>query len=413
MRGWLPLDLRFPLAYGTIGRLRFLPTCLPLALQMQPFDFQLRPRIVFGAGVIERLGQLALELGGGRALVVSDAGVVQAGHFDTGRRWLETAGIEVHSFHEFTANPSTDDVRAGVAVARRVQPQLIVGLGGGSSMDCAKGINFVYSCGGEMKDYWGVGKATADLLPLIAVPTTSGTGSETQSFALISDSQTHVKMACGDRRASAAVALLDPQLTVTQPYQVTALTGIDALSHALETYVTKRRNTMSNTFSRQAFRLIAGNLGKVLDDGADMEARQAMQLGACLAGLAIETSMLGAAHATANPLTARYGVTHGQAVGLMLPHIIRFNGQAHGPWYAQLLAEIDPAADMSNAAETIACRVTDLVIKAGLKTKLSELNVLNDDLEQLAQDACQQWTGTFNPVPVNHSNLWDIYRRAL
>lgn len=380
---------------------------------MQPFDFQLRPRIVFGAGVIEQLGTLAVELGAKNVLVVSDPGVVKAGHFETGMRALEAAGLTVHSFHEFSENPTTDYIDAGVEVARRVKPDLLVGLGGGSSMDCAKGINFVYSCGGQIKDYWGVGKATADMLPMIAVPTTSGTGSEAQSFALISDAKTHVKMACGDPRAACAVALLDPMLTLTQPFQVTALTGIDALSHALETHVTTRRNAISSTFSRQAFRLIGTNLAKVLESGDDLDARGAMQFGACLAGMAIETSMLGAAHATANPLTARFGVAHGQAVGLMLPHVVRFNGQKFPELYSELLAEIDPCESQHDAPLQIAQRVTELVRKAGLKTTLTELGVSASDLPQLAEDASHQWTGTFNPVPVDTKSLLAIYQSAL
>jgi alcohol dehydrogenase len=175
-------------------------------------------------------------------LVVSDPGVVQAGHFVSGAAPLRATGLEVAAFHDLAENPTTDMVDAGVRVARDFRPDLLVGLGGGSSLDCCKGINFVYSCGGSMHDYHGVGKATGELLPMIAVPTTAGTGSEAQSFALISDAQTHVKMACGDPRAACRIALLDPQLTLTQPPRVTALTGIDALSHAIESYVTTRRN---------------------------------------------------------------------------------------------------------------------------------------------------------------------------
>ena len=381
---------------------------------MQSFDFQLRPRIVFGMGVIEQLGTLAVELGSRSVLLVSDPGVVSAGHFDTGKRSLEAAGIRVHAFHGFGENPTTAHVDAGVEVARQTKPDLLVGLGGGSSMDCAKGINFVYSCGGSVKDYWGVGKATADMLPMIAVPTTAGTGSEAQSFALISDAQTHVKMACGDPRAACAVALLDPALTVTQPHAVTALTGVDALSHAVETYVTVRRNAMSSTFSRQSFGLIASNLAKVLKTGDDLEARSAMQVGACLAGMAIETSMLGAAHATANPLTAHFGITHGQAVGLMLPHIIRFNGTAHARWYAELLSEIEPGhTDSATAPNRLAEIVTDLVAQAGLKTSLTDLGVDTSILDTLASDASKQWTGTFNPIPVDENNLLEIYQQAV
>ena len=222
-------------------------------------------------------------------------------------------------------------------MARQWAPDLLVGLGGGSSLDCAKGINFLYTNGGRMEDYWGVGKAALPMLPMIAVPTTAGTGSEAQSFALISDAQTHVKMACGDKKAACRIAILDPRLTVTQPRRVTALTGIDALAHALETQVTKPRNLISQTFSREAWRLLAANYARVLETPEDLEARSGMQLGACLAGMAIENSMLGAAHALANPLSAAYGIVHGEAVALMLPHVIRFNGETVAASYEELL----------------------------------------------------------------------------
>jgi alcohol dehydrogenase len=156
---------------------------------MTTFDFQPRTRIVFGAGQLASLGQLASELGARRALVVSDPGIVEVGHTARGIESLEAAGIKTHLFSDVGENPTTDHVEAGLAFARRHDPQLIVGLGGGSSMDCAKGINFVYSGGGRMQDYWGTGKATREMLPMIAVPTTAGTGSETQSFALISDAK--------------------------------------------------------------------------------------------------------------------------------------------------------------------------------------------------------------------------------
>ncbi|WP_153556530.1 iron-containing alcohol dehydrogenase [Roseimaritima sediminicola] len=380
---------------------------------MQPFDFQLRPRIVFGEGVVERLGQLARQHDARRVLMVSDEGVVSAGHFDAGRRALEAAGVEVHAFHDFGENPTTDMVQAGVAVARRVQPDLLVGLGGGSSMDCCKGINFVYSCGGSMHDYRGVGKATADMLPMIAVPTTAGTGSEAQSFALISDAETQVKMACGDPRAACSVALLDPVLTLTQPPKVTALTGIDALSHAVETYVTKPRNPMSLTFSRRAFTLLSEGFPKVLDNPDDLEARSQMQLGACLAGLAIETSMLGAAHAVANPLTARFDITHGQAVGVMLPHVVRFNGSRHAQWYAQLMSDHDPSVPAEEAPDRLAKLLTHFLSLAGLEDSLAKLAVTADAIDQLSADAAGQWTGTFNPIVLDEGNIAELYRAAL
>jgi alcohol dehydrogenase len=253
------------------------------------------------------------------------------------------------------------------------------------------------------------------MLPMIAVPTTAGTGSEAQSFALITDAQTHVKMACGDNKAACRVALLDPRLTLTMPRRVTALTGIDALAHALETYVAKPRNPVSLTFSREAWRLLAANFARVLDDAEDIEARSAMQLGACFAGTAIENSMLGAAHALANPLTASYGVAHGEVVALMLAPVIRFNGEAFGAWYAELLqasAGLPGTPAATDGVEGLARFVEQLADKAGLKRKLSECGVERDRLPQLAADAAQQWTGTFNPRELTEPDLLRLYEQV-
>ena len=184
---------------------------------MIPFDFHPRTRIVFGPNKVDTLGELAGEMGIRRALLVSDPGIVAAGHAERGLSALRKAGIDVHLFDGVKENPTTDNVEAGLALARRYDPELLVGVGGGSSMDCAKGINFVFTNGGRMQDYWGTGRATKPMLPMIAVPTTAGTGSEAQSYALVTDSKTHVKMACGDKKATFRVALLDPVLTVTQP----------------------------------------------------------------------------------------------------------------------------------------------------------------------------------------------------
>jgi alcohol dehydrogenase len=383
---------------------------------MIPFDYQPRTRIVFGPDKVASLGALAGELGTRRALVVSDPGIVAAGHAQRGLDSLRKAGIETHLFDGVEENPTTANVDAGLQVARRHNIELVVGLGGGSSMDCAKGINFLFSGGGRMQDYWGVGKMTKEMLPMIAVPTTAGTGSEAQSFALISDAQTHVKMACGDKKASCRIAILDPTLTVTQPQRVTAVTGIDAIAHALETYVTKRRNAASLAFSREAWLLLEENFAHVLDNPEDLSARGGMQLGACFAGLAIENSMLGATHALANPLTAVYGIPHGEAIGIMLPHVIRFNGVEYGHWYRDLLESIEGPngyASAKHAADGLADFVARLVEKAQLPQRLSERGVERQRLPQLAADAAKQWTGTFNPRSVGEAELLALYEQAM
>ncbi len=381
---------------------------------MDSIDFQPRTRLVFGSHAIDRLGELALQLDARRALVVSDPGVVSAGHFQRGVDALFRSGIRVEAFHGVHENPSTDDVTAGVVVAEKFQPELIIAIGGGSSMDCAKGINFILSCGGRMEDYWGVGKATADMLPMIAVPTTSGTGSEAQSFALISQANTHVKMACGDPRAAFRIAVLDPELTVTQPPRVTALTGIDAVSHALESYVTNRRNPLSACFSRKAWQLLSAGFPIVLREPSDLEARGQMQLGAFFAGLAIETSMLGAAHALANPLTARFGVTHGQAVGMMLPSVIEFNGAEVGELYGDLWRDVEHSQLGRECAShdpiaSLSALVRRLVSMSGLETELQQVGVTAEAVQQLAHDATSQWTGSFNPRPLTQSDFYALY----
>ena len=372
------------------------------------FDFQPRTRLVCGQDSIDQLGELARGLGIHRALVITDPGIVAAGHVQRGLDSLRKSNIDAMLFDGARENPTTDDVAAGLRMALRYGPELLVGLGGGSSMDCAKGVNFLYSNGGQMQDYWGVGKADKEMLPMIAVPTTSGTGSEMQSFALISDAQTHVKMACGDPKASFRIAILDPLLTLTQPEQVTALTGIDALSHAVETYVTKPRNQISLLFSRESFRLLAGNFQHV-------SARAAMQLGAAYAGLAIENSMLGASHALANPLTAEYNIPHGQAVGLMLPHVVRFNGKKYNAWYQELVTILDATpsgAGVDKSAGGLADFLSQMVKAAGLKVKLESLGIPRDALPRLAVAAAKQWTGGFNPRRVDAESLEQLYDQA-
>jgi len=348
------------------------------------------------------------------ALVVSDPGVERAGHTGLGIAALESAGFAVTTFTAVGENPTTAHVAAGVEAARRVHPDVIVAIGGGSSMDCAKGINFVHSCGGRMHDYHGRGKATGPLLPSIGVPTTAGTGSETQSFALISDAETHVKMACGDPRAAFRVAILDVRLTLTQPPSVTALTGIDALSHAVESHVSRAATPASRLFSREAFRLLAAGLPRVFADPGDVAAREAVQLGAAWAGMAIENSMLGAAHALANPLTAVHDVVHGQAVGMMLPHVVRFNAAGDDSPYAELVAALPDGTrtDGHQAGERLAAWLEGVVAAGGLAPSLTAAGIAAPDLGFLAAAAASQWTAGFNPRPVAVDDLAKLYERA-
>lgn len=380
---------------------------------LPPFDFDPRTRVVFGSGVVTRLGSLVQEYGGRQVLVVTDPGIERAGHTERCLASLRAAGLPFTVFRDVEPNPTTTDVARGLEVARAAGIDFLVAVGGGSAMDCAKGINFLLTNGGRMRDYQGVGKATRPMLPMIAVPTTSGTGSEAQSFALIADAETHMKMACGDKKAACKVALLDPDLTVSMPAGVTAATGIDALSHAVESFVTTKRNPISQLFSRRSWRLLSSGFPAVLRDPTDLQARGAMLLGAHLAGAAIENSMLGATHALANPLTAHFHITHGLAIGLMLPHVVRYNAPAVGPLYGQLAADAGLCAvDDPAAAQRLAGRLAEWVAAAGCPVRLVDCDVTREALPVMAAEAARQWTGTFNPRPVDAASLEELYRCA-
>jgi alcohol dehydrogenase len=223
-----------------------------------------------------------------------------------------------------------------------------------------------------------------------------------------------MKMACGDPKVAFRAAILDPEVTVSQPPAVTAITGIDALAHAVESYVCTRRGPIAQMFAHAAWGLLEPNLEVVLREPCNLEARGAMQLGANFAGTAIENSMLGACHACANPLTAHYGLTHGIAIGILLPHVVRFNAPAVGPLYNDFAHEAGLVnGDTGAAAEALAQRITALMRIAGLPTTLSACGISAGILPVLADEASQQWTARFNPRPVSESNLLHLYKLAL
>lgn len=375
-------------------------------------------RVEFAAGVLDSLGARAREVGAKHALLVTDNGIRDATDYeDRANASLVSAGLAVTIFDGAEENPTTTHVTRGVEAAHAGERthgaiDLIVGLGGGSAMDCAKGINFLLTNGSAIRDYWGDADevtlaARKPLISSILVPTTAGTGSEAQSFALISDADTHVKMACGDRRPPGngglrpVAALLDPALTKTVPRAVMVATTLDAITHAIETSASKRANESSRAASQAAWQLLTRGAVRVLADTGDDEARADMLLGAHLAGVAIEQSMLGAAHACANPLTATYGTTHGIAVGVMMPHVIRHNAATGENPYATL-----------GAAREIADVVSQLLAVAGISPSLRDHGIDEAKIPALAEAAAKQWTAQFNPRAVDAAALEAIYRDA-
>ncbi len=370
---------------------------------MKKFDFEPTTRIVFGYNSLEQLADLVSQIGSSKALVITDKGLVKTGHVEKALSLLRKRSISTQVFADVEENPATRHVYAGVQAANDFSPDILIGLGGGSSMDCAKGINFIYTNGGKMEDYWGIGKAKKPMLPSIGIPTTAGTGSEAQSYALIAQEETHSKMACGDIKARFTSVILDPELAKSAPREVKAVTGMDAISHAVESFVCTRKNAISQMFAKEAWRLLSSNYKRILEEPENTEALGQMLLGANFAGSAIENSMLGAAHACANPLTARYKITHGIAVGLMLPHVVRFNAETVNGGYDTLAI---------GGAGKLAAQISDFRKINNWPENLRDFGISEGELPVLAKDAVDQWTAKFNPRPLGEKELLELYRLA-
>ena len=328
----------------------------------------------------------------GKVLIVTDPGIVAAGHLESTTSLLHDV-VVYDAAHE---NPTESDVAACAEFARSMNPDVIIGLGGGSSMDTAKGTLFLLSGGGIISDYQGHGKAKGKMLPFIAIPTTAGTGSECQSYAVLSRDGSHEKMACGDPRALAKTVILDPELTASMPLRVARLTALDALSHALESAVCTKSTPESRELSFAAFQKIEPVIEPILKGEATTAQRGDMLRGAALAGQAIESSMLGAAHATANPLTAHFDVVHGRAVLTMLPTIMRWNSTVVGEIYEELRPDL---IEWVEGLRTIA--------------ELEPVQVPAEMIPQLAAEATKQWTGQFNPRSFDEADFVSLYRDAL
>ena len=374
---------------------------------MTPFDFDPSIRVVFGAGTLDQLGDLASALAGPRTLLVTDPGLIQAGLAEQAQHALQNAGLTTTTFSAVGENPTTEHVAAGVRHARAHGPiNLIVALGGGSAMDCAKGINFLLTNGGQMQSYQGYGKATQPMLPSIGIPTTAGTGSEAQSYALITCADTGAKMACGDRKARFHIAILDPNLLSSVPQRVRADAGIDALAHAVESYVSTRRTPLSQMFARQAWQLLAPHYEAAVADpqnAADAHALRCPPSRYCHRKL----------HARCRP-------RHRQSPHRPLPTLSwlrrspdaaarnSLNGQVVDDLYGELCADIQ----LNGSALALADHLEELCAMAGLPCRLADCQVAASDLPAMAQEAAGQWTGTFNPLPLQEADFLRLYKTA-
>ena len=370
------------------------------------------PLVRSGSGALADLGGIARERRVRRALITSDPGIAAAGITGRARESLEEAGVAVEVFSDFAENPTESNVARAAGVAGAMGADVLVGVGGGSSLDVAKGAGFLLAGGGRMEDYRGYDKCPHPLPPLIGVPTTAGTGSEAQSYALISRDRDHQKLACGAPSGMFRDVILDPALLPSAPAEVIAATGFDSIAHAVETAVTSGRTDASVALSHRAFALLSRAFPLVTAGDADAAAWEDMQLGAFLAGAAIERSMLGAAHACANPLTRRFDVAHGRALAITLPRVVRWNAAPAREAYRDLLRVAGiPAGD--DPADTLAGRLDAWIAMADLPPDFAGESLPAMDLPALAEEASSEWTGRFNPRPFDAAGALAVYRSAV
>ncbi|WP_317931076.1 iron-containing alcohol dehydrogenase [Halioxenophilus sp. WMMB6] len=384
---------------------------------MQAFTFNTVRTIVSEPGSLAQLGAICQRLNIKRPLIVTDPGIVQLGMLTRLTDQLIHADLPHTVYGSVVADPPEQIVLEAVAMAKQTAIDGVIGFGGGSSMDTAKLVALLANSNEQLADIYGVDQVRGKRLPLIMIPTTAGTGSEVTAVAIVTTGET-TKMGVVSQELIADVALLDAELTLGLPPAITAMTGVDAMVHAVEAYTSvHKKNPYTDMLARHALTLMAENIVEATHNGGNLQARQAMLLGACLAGQAFANAPVAAVHALAYPLGGHYHLAHGLTNSLVLPHVLKFNAEAAANWYAELAEIILPAEQLSSAAPAKADQLIDyflqLIEKLGLPATLADAKVPHADLPMLAKDAMmQQRLLINNPRQVTEADALAIYENA-
>ena len=378
---------------------------------MGPATFRIPSTIHYGAGALDELGAAARQLGVRHALLVTDKGMVQLGVAAQARQRLEAAGTRVTLFDGVEPDPTLHNTTAGLALLRhsgtRPAPDGIVAVGGGSSIDCAKAIAVQGANHEPLPGFMGVDKIPRAGLPVVAVPTTAGTGSEVTQVMVITDTQRDVKMMFASRYCLCAAAIVDPALTLSMPQGLTASVGVDALTHAIEAYVSRRAQPMTDLLALSAIRLIAHSLRVAYREGENLEARSQVMLGAMQAGMAFSNASVALVHGMARPLGACFHLTHGVSIAVLLPVVTEFSLAAAPERYARIAAEMG-ATDVVTAIRALN---RDVAIPSLRQIGIEE-GRYEAVLEKMAADALASGSPANNPRPATAAQIVALYRRA-
>lgn len=383
---------------------------------MRAFSYHIPTQIEFGNGAIARLPEFVKALGGSRVLVVGDPGVQRAGLIDRVQAILTGASIFNAVFADVESDPATRSVDEGTVHGKANGCDLVVGIGGGSALDTAKAIGLMLVNDGNIKDYVGIGKVPRAGAPVIAVPTTAGTGSELTIWSVLSDKVAKAKISVGSVLNCPAIALLDPELTLSLPPQITAATGMDALTHALESYVNTATQPISEAMSDQAMTLIARSLRKAVADGSDVEARGDMLLASTIAAMAFNSTRLGLVHAFAMPLGAKFGIPHGLVNAIMLPEVMRFNHLANPRKFAriaEIFGEKTASLPVEEGAALSVSAIEKLKLDVGITAKLSNFGVTEGRFDEIVDEAMLSGNVPVNPRQPTKDDMKALLRAEL
>ena len=382
---------------------------------MKNFTFTVPQDIIFGMGSLKRLPELLKKNGSAKMLLVSDRGLEKLGVVEKVRSIVTASGTEVPEFLDVEPNPSVDTVNAAVKAYQEAEATSIVALGGGSPMDVAKAVGVLAKFGGQITEYEGAHKVPGKIVPIIAIPTTAGTGSEVTAFSVITDTSRNYKLTVFSYELIPSYALLDPELIMTAPASIAASCGVDALIHAWEAYTSRDASPFSDAMAEKAMELIGANIRRFVANRQDEEAACAMMSGSMFAGIAFAWARLGNVHAMSHPVSAFFHVPHGVANSILLPTIVEYNALAdHGRYekiYNYISKESEPVVDF--VPEMLVDEARELLKDLGIPSRLSDVGVTEDKIPQMAADAMKSGNIAVNPRSTTKEDVLMLCKKAL